>query len=75
MEEEGWFYFFEHTADKHTLVVTNSNSGFTAIPGATLRFGPGTTADMLTAFRAPQLLTHGKISLRDYDPDATTKKL
>lgn len=75
MEEEGWFYFFEHASDKHTLVVTNGNNGFTTIAGATVRFGDGATADMITAFRAPQALTHGKISLRDYDPDVTTKQL
>ncbi len=75
MEEEGWFYFFEHAADKHTLVVTNGNNGFTAIADATLRFGDGATADLLTAFRAPGNLAHGKISLRDYDPDVPTKQL
>lgn len=75
MEEEGWFYFFEHAADKHTLVITNGNNGFKAITGATLRFGDGTTADMLTSFRKPQALTHGKVSLRDYDPDVTNKQL
>ena len=36
MEEEGWFYFFEHASDGHTLVVTNDNNGFTTIPGATV---------------------------------------
>ena len=39
MEEEGWYYFFEHTSDSHTLVVTNDNNGFYTIPGATLRLG------------------------------------
>ena len=31
MEEEGWYYFFEHTSDSHTLVVTNDNNGFYTI--------------------------------------------
>ena len=75
MEEEGWYYFFEHTEAKHTLVVTNGNDGFTTIADATLQFGDGTTADMLTAFRSTPALTHGKISLRDYDPEVTTKQL
>lgn len=75
MEEEGWFYFFEHASDKHTLIVTNGNDGFTTIAGADLRFGDGATADMLTGFRKLQALTHGKIALRDYDPDVTTKQL
>lgn len=75
MEEEGWYYFFEHTQDKHTLIVTSGNNGFQAIKGATLRLGPGTTSDMLTSWQAPSALTHGKISLRDYDPDAPSKQL
>jgi type VI secretion system secreted protein VgrG len=75
MEEEGWFYFFEHAADSHTLIVTDSNSGFQAISGADLRFGPGDTADQLTQWETPQTLTHGKVSLRDYDPDAPSKQL
>ncbi len=75
MEEEGWFYFFEHTQDKHTLVVTSGNNGFQAIKGGTLRFGPGTTSDMLTNWQVPVALTHGKISLRDYDPDVPSKQL
>ena len=56
MEEEGWFYFFEHAADGHTLVVTNDNNGFTTIPGAAVHLGVGTTADQLTEFRKPRLL-------------------
>ena len=51
MEEEGWFYFFEHASDGHTLVVTNDNNGFTTIPGATVHLGVGFVADQLTEFR------------------------
>lgn len=75
MEEEGWFYFFEHARDKHTLVVTSGNDGFTTVAGADLKFGDGTAVDHLTAFRKTPALTHGKVSLRDYDPDVTTKQL
>ena len=75
MEEEGWFYFFEHAADGHTLVVTNDNNGFTNIPGATVRLGVGTTADMLTEFRKSEEFAPGKIGLRDYDHDAPSKNL
>jgi type VI secretion system secreted protein VgrG len=76
MEEEGWFYFFEHTAESHTLVITNGNNGFTTIPGASLVIGSDNTlADMLTDFRGPEPLTHGKIGLKDYDPDAPNKDL
>jgi type VI secretion system secreted protein VgrG len=75
MEEEGWYYFFEHTSDSHTLVVTNDNNGFYTIPGTTLRLGVGTTADMITEYRKPELLAAGKVTVKDYDFDAPDKNL
>ncbi len=75
MEEEGWYYFFEHTSDSHTLVVTNDNNGFYTIPGTTLRLGVGTTADMITEYRKPELLAPGKVTVKDYDFDAPDKNL
>ena len=35
MEDEGIFYFFEHTADKHTLVLADDASAHTDIAGLT----------------------------------------
>lgn len=75
MEEEGWYYFFEHASDGHTLVVTNDNNGFTTIPGATVHLGVGTTADELTEFRKTESFAPGKVSLRDYDYEMPTKNL
>jgi type VI secretion system secreted protein VgrG len=75
MEEEGWFYFFEHASDGHTLVVTNDNNGFTNIPGASVHLGPGTTAAELTEFRRTEAIAPGKISLRDYDFEVPSKNL
>ena len=75
MEEEGWYYFFEHSSDGHTLVVTNDNNGFTTIPDATVRPGVEVTAEILTELHKPDALTHGKVGLRDYDPDAPSKNL
>jgi type VI secretion system secreted protein VgrG len=75
MEEEGWFYFFEHASDGHTLVITNDNNGFTNIPGAAVRLGPGTTADQLTEFRKTEAIAVGKVSLRDYDFEVPSKNL
>jgi type VI secretion system secreted protein VgrG len=72
MEEEGCFYFFEHSSDGHTLVVTNDNNGFTTIPDATLRPGVQVAAEVLTEPK-PDTLTHGKVGLRDYDPDSPSK--
>jgi type VI secretion system secreted protein VgrG len=53
MEEEGWYYFFEHTSDSHTLVVTNDNNGFYTISGTTLR--PGVGNDGGHDHRVPQV--------------------
>jgi type VI secretion system secreted protein VgrG len=75
MEEEGWYYFSEHDSDSHTLVVTNDNNGFYTIPGATLRLGTGTTADMLTEFRKPEAFAPGKVTVKDYDFDVPDKNL
>ncbi len=75
MEEEGWYYFFEHSSDGHTLVVTNDNNGFYTIPNGNLRFGPGTTAEMVTEFRKPELFAPGKVVVKDYDHDAPSKNL
>ncbi len=74
MEEEGWFYYFEHMQSGHTLVVTDSNTGFDAT-GATLSHGSLGTADMLTAWRVESALAPGQVSLADYDPNAPSKQL
>ena len=75
MEEEGWYYFFEHDSDSHTLVVTNENNGFYTIPNATLRLGVGTTADMMVEFRKPEAFAPGKVTVKDYDHDSPDKNL
>ena len=35
MEEEGIFYFFEHTKDEHKLVIADSNAKLPDVPGVT----------------------------------------
>ncbi|MBI2737817.1 MAG: type VI secretion system tip protein VgrG [Rhodospirillales bacterium] len=75
MEEEGWYYYFEHAEDSHTLVVTNDNNGFHTIPGATLRLGVGTTADMLVEYNKPEMFAPGKVTVKDYDHDSPDKNL
>ena len=77
MEEEGWFYFFRHTASAHTLVIAKDNSAFTAIPNATLGIG-GSTAEAsprIDEFHKNSSTAFGKWSLRDYDPENPTTVL
>jgi type VI secretion system secreted protein VgrG len=75
MEEEGWYYFFEHASDGHTLVITNDNNGFTSVPEGALRVGVTIAPEVLTDLYKPDLITHGKVGLRDYDHDAPSKNL
>lgn len=72
MEEEGIFYFFEHTDSAHTLVIADSPSVHPNIPGdSSLRFHPPTGALMkgehVSRFRYAERLRSGKVSLRDYN--------
>jgi len=68
MEEEGWFFFFEHTADKHTLVISNQNSAFVDIPNATLCSGSGADGVVpLGSFKNRSGTVRGQMSYRDYD--------
>ncbi|WP_458096283.1 type VI secretion system Vgr family protein [Roseomonas sp. WA12] len=79
MEEEGWFYFFDHSADDHTMIITNGNAGFLTRPNVALRtdraLGAGETGDAITGWELPVSVTHGAITLSDYDPDAPEKRL
>jgi type VI secretion system secreted protein VgrG len=76
MEETGLFYFFEHDADRHTLVITDNNDAFHDIPDASLRFDANIVAeDVLNAWNRPRGTTHGKVTLKDYDPTQPGKLL
>jgi type VI secretion system secreted protein VgrG len=77
MEEEGWFYFFRHTASAHTLVIASDNSAFTAIPNATLGIGGSTTeaSPRIAEFHKNSGTVFGKWSLRDYDPENPATQL
>ncbi len=75
LEEEGIFYYFEHTADKHTLVLADDVSAFVACPnqpgGASVQFAPSTGGrlndDVVFALEAEYRVQTGKASLADYD--------
>ena len=76
MEEEGWFYYFTHTASKHTLTITDKNTTFTAIANATLHFSvnendPGG----IQRWRPPVHTATGSFAMGDYDPENPGTKL
>ena len=76
MEEEGWYYFFEHTASKHTLVIADQNSAFQAIPNGKLYIVGGADETYeLRQFKQAEGVARGKMTFRDYDPEKPDTQL
>jgi type VI secretion system secreted protein VgrG len=78
MEEEGIFYFFEHSDSKHTLILTDNNGSVQPCAGpATARMAsdaePG--EDVVTELYQEHSAYVGKITLKDYDPLQPSLKL
>jgi type VI secretion system secreted protein VgrG len=75
MEEEGWFYYFVHTASKHTLTITDKNTTFTAA-NATLHFSVNENdAGGIQRWRPPVHTATGSFAMGDYDPENPGTKL
>lgn len=68
MEQEGYFYFFNHAASSHTLVVANQNTAFTDISGATLTLRSTADPTTITGWSRPTATASGSMELMDYDP-------
>jgi len=76
MEEEGWYYFFQHASSDHTLVIANQNSSFTDISGATLYIVGGSDDAMrLADFNLAAATVRGKMTLQDYEPVSPATQL
>ncbi|MBN1850089.1 MAG: type VI secretion system tip protein VgrG [Deltaproteobacteria bacterium] len=73
IEEEGIFYFFEHSKNKHLLVFGDSTVCYKPIPGTNneVEFHPPdemvSEEDFVYNFRLSQQVHSGKVSLRDFD--------
>ena len=73
MEEEGIVYYFEHSTDKHTLVMVDSNSAYKAVPNrSTIQFIPSVGADWpgrehLHDWQKERRFRSGKVTLNDYN--------
>ena len=72
LEEEGIFYFFEQTEDKHTLVLADAKSAFAACPHKpAARYTPATGGrldeDTVLSIEEEHRVNTGKTSLTDYD--------
>ena len=72
LEEEGIFYFFEHSKDKHVLVLADMNSTCSPCPGQdaarmATEEGPWQGEDVVTRLTLESAVHLGKVTLRDYD--------
>src|SRR5262245_24746434 len=80
LEDEGIFYFFEHTADKHTLVLADDADAHVACPGLTeapMRQSakPGSEVDVITACTLEQQVTSDAYALGDFAFETPSTKL
>ena len=71
MEEEGIYYYFQHTASGHTMVVADTPSSHADVPGPTpITFETvegGTRSEArITDWKKRQEIRSGKYTLRDY---------
>jgi type VI secretion system secreted protein VgrG len=71
MEEEGIYYFFQHTKSGHKMIVADSSSSHTDIPGLTTAKyevveGGSPNGDHIFEWRKTQAVRAAKYSLRDH---------
>lgn len=72
MEDEGIYYYFEHTTSKHTMVLCDAHSSHKAIPKLeTLEFIPSSSAKRnvqhVFSWTSERRFKSGKYELRDYN--------
>jgi type VI secretion system secreted protein VgrG len=81
MEEEGIFYFFQHEAGKHTLVLADDASAFSACPNlSTVAFKPESAKaweeqDLVVALSLEQSVVTGKYQADDFNFETPTTQL
>ncbi|TDV58964.1 type VI secretion system tip protein VgrG [Pseudomonas sp. LP_7_YM] len=71
LEEEGMFYYFEHTAEGHTMIICDDSSTLVALPEQPqIRFHTASvteTADSITQWSGNRQLQAGKIAVQTFD--------
>ncbi|MBA6096176.1 type VI secretion system tip protein VgrG [Pseudomonas juntendi] len=71
LENDGLFYYFEHTAETHVMVITDDSSTLLPLPEQPqIRFHSASvteTADSITQWHASRQLQSGKIAVRTFD--------
>jgi type VI secretion system secreted protein VgrG len=77
MEEEGIFYFFRHTPEGHTLILSDAPSAFVPAedaPAVHFAMGQGFGAEPLASFSRTRALRTTGVHLRDYDFEKPQQK-
>lgn len=70
LEEEGIFYFFEHSDDKHMLILADSPSAVKPCPGQSavrMALQEDREEDVVLGLQREHAVHTGKVTLRDYD--------
>ncbi len=76
MQEEGWFYFFEHGESAHTLVITDQNAAFARLDEPPMVVNPTADgANDLSAWCPSSATACGQVDLKDYNPQVPDAKL
>ncbi|MGE3540632.1 MAG: type VI secretion system Vgr family protein [Candidatus Tectimicrobiota bacterium] len=80
LEDEGIFYFFEHTADKHTLVLADDADAHPPCPGLSVvpmrqSTMSGSAEDVITACSLEQQVTSDAYALGDFAFETPSTKL
>jgi len=80
LEEEGIFYFFEHTEEKHTLVMADAKSAFTPCPHTpTVSYSFAASAmsvnEGVGVFERQEAVHTAKVSLIDYNFEKPSSSL
>lgn len=71
MEEEGIFYYFEHSASKHTMIIANNPGVHQPCPEQPqakygYMYGGNQPSDVISRWHMEQELQPGKVTLNDY---------
>lgn len=76
LEEEGIFYFFEHSKDKHTLVLANESSTAKSCSPAEVTFSTGSNKNLsLTQWNRHYSFHTGNVSQTDYNFETPSASL
>ncbi|MES2090018.1 MAG: type VI secretion system tip protein VgrG [Pseudomonadota bacterium] len=72
MEQEGIYYYFEHVADKHTMVLVDKVSAHEPCPGSsTFKFRESVAGNIdleaISHWHFSREIQSGKVTLRDFD--------